>query len=296
MERSSFFNSIGGDRRRKAEDWAEYFSAFIGNGVFPLPSDSVQVIAGQGMTIVLKPGKAWINGYIYINDDDLIIPLATADGVLRRIDRVVLRWDLTDRTITARIKSSPPSSVPNPVALQRDADAYEICLADIMVNNGIVQITQGNITDQRLNGNLCGVVAGVVQQIDTNAFNAQLQAWFTEYRLLSLAEYETLVSYFNARRLQSDTEYNSLIEWFNSFKASADSTFNNWFNTLQDILDENAATHILSMLLNLVDRVMLIEAVIFNDIYTNPFIIQFDDLDGVFVTGVWNANLRRMEC
>ena len=36
MEFSSFFNSVGGDRKYKAEDWAEYFGSFIGNGVFAI--------------------------------------------------------------------------------------------------------------------------------------------------------------------------------------------------------------------------------------------------------------------
>nr|DAQ05226.1 MAG TPA: hypothetical protein [Caudoviricetes sp.] len=34
MEKSSFFNSVSGDRKYKAEDWASYFASFIGNGVY----------------------------------------------------------------------------------------------------------------------------------------------------------------------------------------------------------------------------------------------------------------------
>ena len=33
------------DRVYKAEDWAWYFATFIANGVFPKPSDGLQVIA-----------------------------------------------------------------------------------------------------------------------------------------------------------------------------------------------------------------------------------------------------------
>ena len=49
MEKSSFFNSVSGDRKYKAEDWASYFASFIGNGVFPVPSTGLQVVAGNGM-------------------------------------------------------------------------------------------------------------------------------------------------------------------------------------------------------------------------------------------------------
>ena len=86
--------------------------------------------------------------------------------------------------------------------MQRDADVYELALADIYVGAGVTAITQSKITDQRLNTSLCGVVAAVVQQIDTAAFNAQLQAWFAEYQSLSAAEYNTLVSYMNSLKLQ----------------------------------------------------------------------------------------------
>ena len=40
----------------------------------------------------------------------------------------------------------------------------------------------------------------------------------------------------------------------------------------------------------------LIEAVVFNDITENPFLILFDDLSGVNTTGVWNESLQRIEC
>jgi len=35
---------------------------------------------------------------------------------------------------------------------------------------------------------------------------------------------------------------------------------------------------------------------VFNDIASNPFNIQFENLDGLTVTGVWNENLKRIEC
>ena len=58
MEKSSFFNSVSGDRVYCAEEWAEYFASFIGNGVFPVPSTSLQVVAGSGMAVAVKTGKA----------------------------------------------------------------------------------------------------------------------------------------------------------------------------------------------------------------------------------------------
>ena len=292
MEKSSFFNSVSGDRKYKAEDWASYFASFIGNGVFPLPSTGLQVVAGNGMQVTVKAGKAWINGYFYNNTSDLSLTLATADGVLNRIDRVVVRWDLTNRLISVKVKSSSPSASPTAPNIERDADIYELALADIYIGAGVTSITGSKITDT----SVCGVVAAVVDQIDTEAFNAQLEAWFTEYQSNSAAEYNSLVSYMNSLKLQGNTQYDALEEYFADFKTQAQTDFDTWFAGLQDVLDENTAGNLLNMITALSARVDLIEAVVFNDITENPFLILFDDLSGVNTTGVWNESLQRIEC
>ena len=212
MEQSSFFNSVSGDRKYKAEDWASYFGSFIGNGVFPVPSTGLQVVAGNGMQITVKAGKAWINGYFYNNTSDLSLTLATADGVLNRIDRIVVRWDLTNRVISAKVKSSSYSASPTAPAVERDADIYELAIADVYVGAGVTAITGSSITDKRLDSTVCGVVAGLVDTIDTTAFNAQLEAWFGE------------------------------------FTAQSESDFDAWFATIQDVLDENTATALYNMI------------------------------------------------
>lgn len=296
MEKSSFFNSVSHDRVYRAEEWAEYFASFIGNGVFPVPSNNLQVVAGSGMVVTVKAGKAWINGYFYYNTGDLSLTLPVADGVLNRIDRIVVRWDLTERLISVVVKSSTPSASPTPPALQRDADAYELCLADITTSAGVTAISQAVITDRRLDPSLCGVVAGVVDQIDTAAFNAQLQAWFTDYKTQSLQEFNDLVSYMESLELLGDQQYNALQAYMNAFKLEAENDFNAWFASVKNVLDEDTAGHLVNMIQSNTARIELIEAVLFNDITANPFLILFDDLDGVVATGVWNAALRRIEC
>ena len=195
-----------------------------------------------------------------------------------------------------KVKSSSFSASPTAPALQRDADVYELALADIYVGAGVTVITQSKITDQRLNTSLCGVVAAVVQQIDTAAFNAQLQAWFAEYQSLSAAEYNTLVSYMNSLKLQGNTQYEAFEQHMADFETQAAADFNAWFNGLQNVLDDNAATNLLNITNALDARVDMLEAVLFNDITTNPFLILFDDLDGVTSTGIWNESLQRIEC
>ena len=178
MEKSSFFNSVAGDRKYDASMFAAYFNSFITNGVFPNPSTNLQVIANNDMTITVSIGKGWINGYFYLNDAILILPLDVADGILKRIDRIVLQFNTIGRTITAKVKKGTFASTPVAPVLQRDADAYELALADVYVGAGVISITQVNITDQRMNTAVCGWVNSLIQA-DTTAIFDQYQAWFT---------------------------------------------------------------------------------------------------------------------
>lgn len=197
MEKSSFFNSINGDRKYLASDFAVYFAKFIGNGIFVNPSNSVQVMANDDMTITIKAGAAWINGYMYINDSDLILPIDVADGVLNRIDRIVLKMDTAGRAINAVVKKGTFASSPVTPTLQRDADGYELGLADIYVGAGATQITQANITDLRLDNNFCGIVHGTVDQID-------LTTLFNQYTVG-----------FQAKEVDFENEFTT---WFNTVK------------------------------------------------------------------------------
>ncbi len=160
--RSGFFNSIGGDRKYDAARFAEYFGSFIGNGIFPQPANGLKVTANSNMTVTVQPGKAWINGYFLVNDDNYILTIENADGALNRIDRIVARYDVIDREIRLQVKKGTFSSSPVAPSMQRDSDAYELALADIYIAFGTTSIVQANITDLRKDVNYCGVVDSLI--------------------------------------------------------------------------------------------------------------------------------------
>ena len=90
MANSLPFNAVAVDgeydRVYKAEDWAWYFATFIANGIFPKPSDGLQVVAYSGMEIRVNAGYAFINGYAFRNPTTLSVTLDTAEGALNRVD------------------------------------------------------------------------------------------------------------------------------------------------------------------------------------------------------------------
>lgn len=236
MENSSFFNAIiqNGvpDRLYKADMFASYFSSFIGNGVFPNPSTNLQVVAtDNNMTVRVKAGKAFINGYYYNNDDDLILTIDNADGILHRIDSIVIRLDFINREIKAYVKKGTFSNSPNKPELQRDDDRYELCLADIKINAGAIKITQSNINDNRLNSELCGLVTGTVDQVDTTTLYNQLQAHIEEKSIDMKTWIEEAKEYFSNWLSTTQTEYND--------------NFNSWFDEIKGTLEGDVAGNLL---------------------------------------------------
>ncbi len=184
MQKSSFFNSVNGDRKYNASDYAAYFGSFIGNGVYPNPGNNLAVTVAGGMNISVAAGKAWINGYYYENTGTLNISIDEADGVLKRIDRIVLRLDHLNRQIVLSVLKGTPASSPVAPILTRSADNYELGIADILINNGDTGVNQTQITDLRYNAALCGIVSGVVEQIDTTGlfyqYDAAFNGWFSQ--------------------------------------------------------------------------------------------------------------------
>ena len=247
MEKSSFFNAVvtgvdeSGlpkyDRSYKAENFAEFFASFIGNGVFPNPATGLQVVAtDNNMNIRIKAGKAWINGYYYVNTDDCIHTIEVADSLLNRIDRVVLRLDFINREIKSYVKKGAFSSTPVAPTLQRDADAYEICLSEVKVNKGIIKISQVDITDTRLNNSLCGIVHGTIDQVDTSEIFRQFQSWYTQKK----NEYDTDITNWTTEKKNAfDNWYTVNItefldrfnKWYTSNIEEFSNRFNNWYTT-----------------------------------------------------------------
>ncbi|HBF9224980.1 TPA: hypothetical protein KO270_003744 [Clostridioides difficile] len=255
MEKSFVFNSVNGDRRYKAEDFREYFASFIGNGVFPNPSSNLQVVDNNNMTITVKKGKGWINGAIYINTDDLVINIDPADGILNRIDRVVLRFDTLNRNIKLAVKKGTFNSSSTVTELQRDADAYELGLADIYIKAGAISITQSSITDLRLDKNLCGIVKGTVEEIDTTTLLAQLNAWKDEE-----------ISNFNVWR---ENQENKQEDWYNTTTTNFVSEFNIWFESIKGILDGDAAGNLLNEINKVKEELARIETTAEKTSYNN---------------------------
>lgn len=237
-EQSGFFDAhiVNGeyDRVYLAEHFARYFASFIGNGIFGGKSSElmVQQKDSADMSVRVLAGQGFINGYFYENTDELSLAIDNADGVLNRIDLIVLRWNKYNRAIRIAVEKGVSSSSPSAPLLKRNDDYYDLELARVYVKAGATRITQADITDMRLDSNVCGFVTGVIEQFDTTELGIQLDSFIQQYS----EEYiELLNQYAEIYRT-----------WFEEFQTNSNNDVNTLMAQLKEIVEANDLDSIIS--------------------------------------------------
>ena len=174
-----FWNSQNGDRVYDANDFSEWLKKFYTTGVF---NGDLEVTAAGGMTVSVSSGYVNIEGKVKFFSTPTTLTLATASGTYGRIDTVVAECNYTDREIKLKVVTGTYSTSPTATAPVRTAAAYQLVLAQIDVAAGATEITQKNITDKRMDSNVCGLVTGTVSQIDFSTVKAQFDSWFDDVK------------------------------------------------------------------------------------------------------------------
>lgn len=141
-------------------------------------NNHLAVSAAGGMGVNIGKGIAWLHygefaGAVYGNTGEINLPIPLADATYPRIDRVVIRYDAVQNKGFLTISPGTPASNPAPAALLRNENAYEISLAQVYVAAGVTQIFDENITDERLDESVCGLMRDGVTGIDTSVIHAQ---------------------------------------------------------------------------------------------------------------------------
>lgn len=154
-----------------ARDAAGY-NATRTSGVYSAEEDFAVTPAG-GVKVTVSAGHGWVRparfeGYSIIMREAETLTLALADGQRPRIDRIVLRFDAASRKSSLLILQGTPDTQPTAPAISRTATVYDLCLAEVTRPAGSTAITAGNITDTRLDENLCGVMSDGVTRLPTD--------------------------------------------------------------------------------------------------------------------------------
>lgn len=177
-EYSGFFNANETqsgvyDRVYNAEDFAKYFALFVGNGVFINPSNQLKVVPKTGLTVTVKAGKAFIDGYWYVLDEDMDITLSVNGTANIVNDLILCVLDKSSRTISVTKRENASVLIPT-----NNGTVHELVLAIVTVGVGVSTLNSGNITDTRPNNTYCGYVGALVEQVDFGNLFEQMESQF----------------------------------------------------------------------------------------------------------------------
>lgn len=249
MEKSGFFdtkvNEDGSyDRAYLASSFAAYFASFIGNGVFANRLNTLQVVATTNMTVKVKSGQGWINGYWYENSDDLTLTIDNASGIYNRYDAVVLQLSFIDRAIKVVVREGVPSSAAQPPSPLRNSDYFELVLAHIYVPKGATNIPQQRIVDKRADATVCGFVSGVVDQIDTSEFYTQLNGFIESYINKSNNTYNEYKQFLDSLKDSGSDDKESFNVALDELSQEASAQVNALIDEIRGLLDGDVATNL----------------------------------------------------
>lgn len=164
------------------------------SGVFAANNNAAVAAVQNAMAVTVSDGIGWIadsdaNGVVWWNDAEknngakMQLTIDAADGVLNRIDRVIVEWKTTDYADLPEIKilKGTPASTPAAPALTNNTTQRQLSLAQILVAAGTTSITASMITDERQNPDVCGLVTDTLS-IDTSVINAQFTELLAQLR------------------------------------------------------------------------------------------------------------------
>lgn len=183
-EHFSFFDAVlqddgvTYDREYNAQQFTKYFGALVTTGVMKGTGNMLAVSAnGSNMITKIDTGIAFVEAKYYENDSFLDLTHDTETLGKDRIDRIVVRMDLSTeaRYVKAFIKKGVPSTNPVPPTLVQTASLYEISLAQVKIVGGQTFIATNAITDERGTNVICPWAgSNILPSYDDNALAKHL--------------------------------------------------------------------------------------------------------------------------
>lgn len=183
MEIKSFPNNK--DEYQGAQDVMRWLHGRT-SGVFGADNNAAVKAAG-GMAVTVSDGVGWItnsdaDGVVWWNSTNkdsgspLSLTLSAADAALDRIDRIIVEWKTTGYADLPEIKvleGTAAITAAAPALTNSDA-LRQLSLARVSIKAGATSITAADITDERLNPTVCGLVTEQVK-VDTSVMQGQFE-------------------------------------------------------------------------------------------------------------------------
>ena len=142
-----FYDSLNHDRLYNAQQMSAIFDGIINDGVFMSVGNQFHTVAGTGMQVIVKSGRAWFDSTWTLNDVEYPLSIDAADVLLTRIDAVVLEVnsEVATRANTIKVVKGTPASTPAKPTLTNTATIHQHALAYVTVAKNTTAITNSMI-------------------------------------------------------------------------------------------------------------------------------------------------------
>lgn len=150
-----------------------------------LNADSFTATTNGDNTITVGKGVGCIHvteqwAAFPLNEGDVLLTFADADGVHQRWDVIALVYDKNANTAGLEVRTGLAAETPALPALRRNDDYDEIFLYRVTRPVGATKITADNVVDLRLDGAVCGLMRDTIDAIDTKVMQAAFEAFLTQ--------------------------------------------------------------------------------------------------------------------
>lgn len=182
-----FYDSLNHDRLYNAQQMSAIFDGIINDGVFMSVGNQFHTVAGTGMQVIVKSGRAWFDSTWTLNDAEYPLSIDAADVLLTRIDAVVLEVnsEVATRANTIKVIKGTPASTPAKPTLTNTATIHQHALAYVTVAKNTTAITNSMI-EIVVGKTETPYVTAILQTTDItdlyNKWEDYFQAWFDNVR------------------------------------------------------------------------------------------------------------------
>lgn len=130
--------------------WSTLLSIARGRAGVKTSSDFA-VSPGSGLQVSIAAGEAFVSSRVAYDTASNTVTLATANPTNPRIDLIVIRVNVSAKTVAiAALTGTPAASPVAPTPATDPAGITELPLAQVTVPAGATVLTAGNIADQRI--------------------------------------------------------------------------------------------------------------------------------------------------
>ncbi|WP_027640101.1 hypothetical protein [Clostridium cadaveris] len=185
MEYYGFFN---GDQEYGQDEFNRYFDNIYESGVSIENNNMTLGVTKTSTGVTVDKGFSIVRGF-YLYNDSLKTINITRDPNYDRIDRVVIKLNLSTKKVSIELKQGTSGSKPIVPVLQRDNLIWELSLAQVKVPKS----GDFTVTDERFRPELCGsirpknmsefnsMIKGLQKQFDDWFNSQQTKGWRNIY-------------------------------------------------------------------------------------------------------------------